>query len=118
MAKKEEMVWILTVEQHAPIHPWVQGTLKETTSDRTFVASSYGFLAKVFDEGSKFGINNGRISKLSVWKNELECKGKNYNRRTIAHYDRGWDMYLESSTEKEVLRLIIDGLEKSPKVTT
>lgn len=40
------------------------------------------FEAKVFEEGSQFGINGGRISKLHVVKDGA-C---------IINYDRGWDI--------------------------
>lgn len=111
MAKIEGLVWHLTVNQKGLPYPWVHGTLEETYFDGIFIANSYGFKAKVYDEGSKFGINNGRISKLFVWKSEL---GRICNRK-VANYDRGWDMQPTDKTEKEVLQRIIDGLEKSPK---
>ena len=45
--------------------------------------------AKVFEEGSKFGMGGGRISKLYI------CR--DIGRTTlfndyIVHYDRGWDI--------------------------
>jgi hypothetical protein len=40
------------------------------------------FHAKVFDEGGEYGINGGRISKLTI------KLGKTY----LANYDRGWDI--------------------------
>lgn len=40
------------------------------------------FEAKLFDNGSEFGINKGRVSKL-----DISDKGK-----TIVNYDRGWDI--------------------------
>lgn len=42
----------------------------------------YKFTIKYFGEGSDFGIDGGRISKLHVMKNN----------KTFAAYDRGWDM--------------------------
>jgi hypothetical protein len=41
---------------------------------------------KVFASGSVFGINNGRISKLSIWH------GKGKKITTLVNYDRGWDI--------------------------
>ncbi len=41
----------------------------------------YSFWMKVFDLGSQYGIQNGRISKLGV---------KDKYGHTILHYDRGW----------------------------
>ena len=42
----------------------------------------YSFSAKVYDRASGFGINNGRVSKLTVWRDGQE----------IMNYDRGWDV--------------------------
>ncbi len=44
------------------------------------------YSVKHFDNGSEWGIEGGRISKL-------ECRA---NGRTILHYDRGWDMEPET----------------------
>ena len=54
---------------------WKQGIIN-------YNGKRYGYEIKVYDEGSEFGINGGRISKL-----EIRCKGEK-----VAHYDRGWDM--------------------------
>ena len=40
------------------------------------------FWAKVYDEGSEYGINEGRISKLSIKVDGV----------TTLSYDRGWDI--------------------------
>lgn len=50
---------------------WTKGTV-----------NGYQFCIKHFEEGSEFGINNGRISKMTISKD-----GK-----TLANYDRGWDV--------------------------
>lgn len=42
----------------------------------------YRYWVKHFDEGSQFGINGGRISKLMI-KRDVE---------TVCNYDRGWDI--------------------------
>lgn len=44
--------------------------------------TEYNYSAKVYDEPSQFGINEGRISKLTV------KQGK----KDIINYDRGWDI--------------------------
>ena len=42
----------------------------------------YHYWAKVYDEGSKYGIDEGRVSKLMIKrKGEIVC-----------NYDRGWDV--------------------------
>jgi hypothetical protein len=43
---------------------------------------------KVYEEGSQFGINGGKISKLML----------KLNGEVIANYDRGWD--IEPATEE------------------
>jgi hypothetical protein len=43
--------------------------------------SDYYYGAKVYDEGSEYGINGGRVSKLYVREDG----------ESIVHYDRGWD---------------------------
>lgn len=63
------------------------------------------FSAKHYDEGSKFGIDGGRTSKLTITKDQ----------HVIAHYDRGWDMEPISSEHKETLNEVVNYLEKLPK---
>ena len=41
----------------------------------------YEYQVKVYEEGSEFSINGGRISKLWMRKDHKE----------VANYDRGWD---------------------------
>lgn len=66
---------------------WHEGTIgiPVTESKDTKIAH---FWVKVYDEGSEFGINEGRISKL-----EIKIDGK-----TVARYDRGWDIEPEGET--------------------
>ena len=45
------------------------------------VIDGYEYEAKVYDEGSEFGIHDGRISKLSV---------KDPDGFLVAAYERGW----------------------------
>jgi len=113
MEEIQDTIWLLTVKCSASAYPWVEGTLEETLPDRSYVGDSYSFQAKVYNEGSKFGINQGRISKLAVWKNDPEHKG--FYRETIANYDRGWDIQPKDETAVEILQKIVLGLEESPK---
>lgn len=66
---------------------WSEGTL-----------DGYRFQVKHYDEGSEFGINGGRISKLWVGKDGL----------TAFNYDRGWDMEPETETDKAILARLIE----------
>jgi len=72
---------------------WVSGTV-----------GKYTFSAKLFDTGSVFGINNGRVSKLAIWD------GRNF----IVNYDRGWDIYPRKRHE-QYYNPVMDLLENSPK---
>jgi len=69
--------------------------------------NEYEFSAKHFDELSeyKYGINNGRTSKLSIIKDD----------NVIIHYDRGWDMEPQTVKQKEIVNTIVDYLETLPK---
>ena len=42
----------------------------------------YRYWVKHFDEGSQFGIDGGRISKLMI----------KIDGQTVCNYDRGWDI--------------------------
>jgi hypothetical protein len=53
--------------------------------------SSYRYCAKVYDEGSEWGINAGRVSKLWISKD-----GK-----TVCNYDRGWDIEPKKGSDAE-----------------
>ena len=69
------------------------------------ICGEYNFDAKLFDDGSQFGINNGRVSKLSIAK---------YNGSPDVNYDRGWDIK-PSQTVKSYYDAIMGLLENSPK---
>ncbi len=69
---------------------WKQGQIKVrgTTVD---------FVIKVFEEGSDFGINGGRISKLNIRTGNKE----------LANYDRGWDVKPTTAIGKGALKIIL-----------
>ena len=60
---------------------WTNGTI-----------NGFDYAVKHFQEGSRFGINNGRISKLCIGKD-----GKTYG-----NYDRGWDIRPTEPVAKKV----------------
>ena len=62
----------------------------------------YTFLAKVYDVGSVFGIENGRVSKLQVWRAERE----------VMNYDRGWDQRPTSRRDRKALTEILAGFRE------
>ncbi|WP_019007437.1 DUF7678 domain-containing protein [Cohnella laeviribosi] len=59
---------------------WFMGRLFEGEVDGYFVQ------AQVFSEPSKYGIAEGRISRLTVYPD----RSAGFN-RNLANYDRGWD---------------------------
>lgn len=80
------------------IDGWVQGIAK-------YQNYTYEFCAKVFDEGSEYGINGGRVSKLGV-------KGR---MMPIINYDRGWDLKPEDYY-KPIYKALMKVLKALPKV--
>lgn len=56
------------------------------------------FTIKKFDEGSKYGINEGKISKLFI---------QDSNKNILACYDRGWDIKPHAEA-KEILEKILE----------
>ena len=76
---------------------WVDGTIE-----------SFRFQAKVFDEGSKYGIDGGRVSKLFVWDASIGFGS------CIVCYDRGWDVRPKGNEQQELLRALIKYLEVLP----
>ena len=70
---------------------WKEGVLKVRNS-------VFKFSVKHFDEGSQYGIENGRISKLMLKRDGV----------TVCNYDRGWDILpVDDDTEisLEILKL-------------
>lgn len=58
---------------------------------------TYTYWLKFYNEGSEWGIDGGRISKLEV---------KDSAGRTVINYDRGWDIEPKSALEKVALQAI------------
>ena len=48
------------------------------------IINGYEYWVKHFDEGSEFGINGGRISKLAI---------RDQQGRWLVNYDRCWDQH-------------------------
>ncbi len=57
----------------------------------------YTYSAKVFDKASSMGINEGRISKLTIKKDS----------KIICHYDRGWDVKPSTAEDKKATKKAI-----------
>lgn len=85
---------------------WVTGIIYTKTN--TFI-----FEAKLFDVGSEFGIDCGRVSKLQVWDKKIR-EEENLGKATIFNYDRGWDIKPKKEN-KEIFTELLSFLEKAPK---
>lgn len=69
---------------------WKEGTLKVGNS-------WFHYWYKVFDEPSRFGIDEGRISKLMLKrKDEIVC-----------NYDRGWDIKPVDTDTEMALQILL-----------
>jgi hypothetical protein len=82
---------------------WVEGTV-----------DGFRFQAKVFDEGSQFGINEGRVSKLNIWDESKRLACGNIFTASIVNYDRGWDIKPKKKTERDILNAVVEYLENLP----
>lgn len=73
---------------------WIDGIINE-----------FRFQAKIYDENSRFGIENGRVSKLTVWDEQKRKSGSGSG--DILSYDRGWDKKPSSSEHNNILRALM-----------
>jgi hypothetical protein len=79
---------------------WLDGTVNRYPD--------YSFKAKVYDIGSIFGIGEGRISKLQVWREG----------RQVMSYDRDWDQVPKSRRDLKALKEILSGFPDRGKETS
>ena len=68
---------------------WKEGSVKVNNS-------VFKFWVKHFDEGSQYGIDEGRISKVMLKRNDI----------TVCCYDRGWDIYPVDEDTKTALEIL------------
>ena len=71
---------------------WVEG-----------IVGPYRWQAKVYDEGSEYGINGGRVSKLAIWDKKKRC---------IVNYDRGWDIEPKTVKAQKALEKVLELFEE------
>lgn len=70
---------------------WHEGTIGiPIKGGKTKVAH---YWVKAYERGSKYGINGGRISKLTI-----KIDGE-----TVANYDRGWDIKPEDHDDAALI---------------
>lgn len=82
---------------------WVEGLVYDE-----FGFPKYQFQAKLFDEPSEYGIDEGRVSKLCI-VDTLRPMGE-----TFVSYDRGWDIK-PTKEFKTYYEAVLELLENSPK---
>jgi hypothetical protein len=66
---------------------WNEGTIRVMTGEGKYITAHYW--CKHFEEGSEWGIEGGRISKL-----QIKIEGK-----IVVNYDRGWDVEPDAGNE-------------------
>ena len=71
--------------------------------------------AKVFDEPSCYGINDGRVSKLAIGKTDTRDPTRNFFDQMDYNYDRGLD-FKRRTLPVATLRKIVAQLEALPKL--
>ena len=69
---------------------WREGALKVKNT-------SFHYWAKVYDEGSEYGIDGGRVSKLMIKQND----------KIVCNYDRGWDVEPTDATAQLALEILL-----------
>ena len=69
---------------------WKEGSLK-------ILGSIFHYWMKQYDEGSQFGIEGGRISKLTLKRNG----------QIVCNYDRGWDIKPADPDTQLALELLL-----------
>ena len=84
---------------------WHEGTIGIPKGDKYTIAH---YWVKAYEEGSEYGINNGRISKLTI-----KIAGK-----ITANYDRGWD--IEPAEDDETTQIayciLLQNTTKNPEI--
>lgn len=77
----------------------------------TAIISGRWCQAKVYDKPSKFGINNGRVSKLAIGKINIVLKRLDFFNQIDYNYDRGLDF---DDLPNGILDNIVRQLEELP----
>ena len=77
------------------LHGWLFGTI-----------DGLSFQAKVCDDRSGFGIDNGRVIKLSV----TDSTGSE-----VIAYERGWETYPGTPEDEDLLDALVAFLDNIPK---
>ena len=73
---------------------WTENTV---TIETPTAKETYTCRAKVYEEGSIYGIDEGRISKLEI---------RDSKNNVVVNYDRGWDLEPKNVLEQAALQTI------------
>ena len=76
---------------------WSEGTIGVLNPNDMANRAICHYWVKHYDEPSKFGINNGRISKLTI-----KVDGK-----VTCNYDRGWDIEPQDEVTKVAYAILL-----------
>ena len=87
-------VIIINKNQRRKTKMWKQGQIAAPASN-----TIYTYWAKVYEEGSEHGINQGRVSKLTIRK-----QGET---RDLYNYDRGLDLPPANEEVETILNIIL-----------
>ena len=74
---------------------WSEGIIASPTT-----GNKYKYWVKHYEEGSQFGIDGGKVSKLTI--------RKLYDSRDLVNYDRGWDIEPATDEVKAVYSIILE----------
>ena len=77
---------------------WSEGTIGTNVFSEDKPSKIFHYWVKHFEEGSKFGIDGGRISKLM-----LKLNGK-----IVVNYDRGWDIKPENEEAETAYMILLE----------
>ena len=78
---------------------WAEGKAIVCKNETDRQGLEFHFACKHFEEGSQFGIDNGRISKLGI-SMVGENESFDYFSRCLVNYDRKWDITLEDTKKR------------------
>jgi hypothetical protein len=67
--------------------------------------------AKVFAQSSQFGVDNGRVSKISIY-DDGQRRVSGFFEACAVHYDRGWDIKPTSKFMRRILKRAMDKVQE------
>ena len=89
------MIKIQEVKNNIEINLTPTGYREYYSTIINYNGKKYEITALLFEEPSWFGIDNGKISKLSI-----AILDDDWNRNLVCNYDRGWDVKPKGDAKK------------------